>query len=145
MPLDYMAYSYLQEGQDGKAKEIVDFAATVRKTNPELGIQRSVCTGCDSRRALRSSAMTGPRRQLSPFPAVPHWSSFPFMEALIEYAHALGQAHTDHLNEARKAIERMRQTARCNHGCKIRLLQKTPRAANAGRLRLDCEGRRKKG
>jgi tetratricopeptide (TPR) repeat protein len=34
--LDYMAYSYLQEAQDNKAKEIVDFAATVRKTNPEL-------------------------------------------------------------------------------------------------------------
>ena len=34
--LDYMAYSYLQEAQDTKAKEIVDFAATVRKTNPEL-------------------------------------------------------------------------------------------------------------
>ena len=34
--LDYMAYSYLQEAQDNKAKEIVDFVATVRKTNPEL-------------------------------------------------------------------------------------------------------------
>src|SRR5213079_1529743 len=34
--LDYMAYSYLQEAQDAKAKEIVDFVATVRKTNPEL-------------------------------------------------------------------------------------------------------------
>jgi len=34
--LDYMAYSYLQEAQDTKAKEIVDFAATVRKTNPDL-------------------------------------------------------------------------------------------------------------
>src|SRR5438105_9226961 len=29
--LDYLAYSYLQEAQDTKAKEIVDFAATVRK------------------------------------------------------------------------------------------------------------------
>src|SRR5438045_5154129 len=34
--LDYMAYSYLQEAQDAKAKEIVDFVANVRKTNPEL-------------------------------------------------------------------------------------------------------------
>jgi len=34
--LDYTVYSYLQEGQDAKAKEIVDFTATVRKTNPEL-------------------------------------------------------------------------------------------------------------
>src|SRR3954453_322411 len=31
--IDYEAYSYLQEGQDNKAKEIVDFAATVRTTN----------------------------------------------------------------------------------------------------------------
>src|SRR5438093_9862914 len=34
--LDYMTYSYLQEGQDAKAKDIVDFVATVRKTNPAL-------------------------------------------------------------------------------------------------------------
>jgi hypothetical protein len=42
--LDYMAYSYLQEAQDTKAKEIVDFAATVRKTNPELEFQRRLCS-----------------------------------------------------------------------------------------------------
>jgi hypothetical protein len=34
--LDYMAYSYLQEAQDTEAKKIVDIAAKVRKTNPEL-------------------------------------------------------------------------------------------------------------
>ena len=34
--LDYMAYSYLQEAQDAEAKKIVDLAAKVRKTNPEL-------------------------------------------------------------------------------------------------------------
>ena len=35
---DYMAYSYLQEARDTEAKKIVDFAATVRKTNPGTGI-----------------------------------------------------------------------------------------------------------
>src|SRR5438067_11506065 len=34
--LDYAVYSYLQEGEDTKAKEIVDFEATVRKTNREM-------------------------------------------------------------------------------------------------------------
>src|SRR5947209_18436539 len=34
--LDYMAYSYLQEARDAEAKKIVDLAAKVRKTNPEL-------------------------------------------------------------------------------------------------------------
>src|SRR5207244_11336244 len=42
-------------------------------------------------------------------PALPHWSTFPFFEALIEYAHALGRAHTGDLEGARKAMERMRQ------------------------------------
>src|SRR5207237_9022263 len=42
-------------------------------------------------------------------PEVRHWSSFPFMEALIEYGHALGRAHTGDLDGARKAIARMRQ------------------------------------
>src|ERR1700745_4337531 len=34
--LDYMAYSYLQEARDTGARKIVDLAAKVRKTNPEL-------------------------------------------------------------------------------------------------------------
>jgi tetratricopeptide (TPR) repeat protein len=42
-------------------------------------------------------------------PDLPHWSSFPFMEALIEYGHALGRAHTGDLRGARKAIVRMQQ------------------------------------
>jgi tetratricopeptide (TPR) repeat protein len=44
-----------------------------------------------------------------PIPEVPHWSSFPFMEALIEYGHALGRAHAGDLGGARKAMDRMRQ------------------------------------
>src|SRR5207244_6661340 len=42
-------------------------------------------------------------------PDLPHWSSFPFMEALIEYGHALGRAHSGDLDGARKAIARMQQ------------------------------------
>ena len=45
--LDYMAYSYLQEAQDTEAKEIVDFAATVRKTNPELEFSGAYALGRD--------------------------------------------------------------------------------------------------
>ena len=44
-----------------------------------------------------------------PIPDLPHWWSFPFMEALIEYAHALGRARNGDLDGARQAIERMRE------------------------------------
>jgi len=106
--LDYMAYSYLQEGQDAKAKEIVDFAATVRKTNPELEFSAAYALAAiPSRYALERNAWSD--AAALQIPALPHWSSFPFMEALVEYAHALGRAHTGDLEGARKAMDRMRQ------------------------------------
>jgi tetratricopeptide (TPR) repeat protein len=106
--LDYMAYSYLQEGQDAKAKEIVDFADTVRKTNPELEFSAAYALAAiPSRYTLERNAWA--EAAALRVPALPHWSSFPFMEALIEYAHALGRAHTGDLAGARKAVDRMRQ------------------------------------
>jgi tetratricopeptide (TPR) repeat protein len=106
--LDYMAYSYLQEGQDAKTKEIVDFAASVRKTNPELEFSAAYALAAiPARYALERNAWSeaGALR----VPALPHWRSFPFMEALIEYSHALGRAHTGDLQGARQAIARMAQ------------------------------------
>jgi tetratricopeptide (TPR) repeat protein len=106
--LDYLAYSYLQEGQDNKAKEIVDFVATVHKTNPELEFSAAYALAAiPSRYALERNAWS--EAAMLPVPELPHWSSFPSFEALIEYSHALGRAHTGDLEGARKAIDRMRQ------------------------------------
>src|SRR5437762_4404973 len=106
--LDYMAYSYLQEAKDAKAKEIVDFAATVRKTNPQLEFSAAYALAAiPARYALERNAWADAAALR--VPEVPHWSSFPFMEALIEYAHALGRAHNGDLDGARKAMDRMRQ------------------------------------
>jgi tetratricopeptide (TPR) repeat protein len=106
--IDYEAYSYLQEGRDEKAKEIVDFAATVRKTNPEMEFTAAYALAAiPARYALERNDWAG--AAVLTIPNVPHWSSFPFMEALIEYAHALGRAHTGDLDGAEKAIKRMRQ------------------------------------
>src|SRR5438093_3855193 len=106
--LDYMTYSYLQEGQDNKAKEIVDFVATVRKTNPELEFSAAYALAAiPSRYALERNAWS--EAATLTVPELPHWSSFPSFEALIEYSHALGRAHTGDVEGARKAIDRMRQ------------------------------------
>jgi tetratricopeptide (TPR) repeat protein len=106
--LDYMAYSYLQEAQDAKAKEIVDFAATIRKTNPELEFSAAYALAAiPTRYALERNDWTSAAALT--IPNLPHWSAFPFMEALIEYGHALGRAHTGDLEGARKAIARMQQ------------------------------------
>jgi tetratricopeptide (TPR) repeat protein len=106
--LDYMAYSYLQEAQDAEAKKIVDIAAKVKKTNPELEFSAAYALAAIPTRYAFERNDWAAAANLS-IPNLPHWSSFPFMEALIEYGHALGRAHTGDLEGARKAIARMHQ------------------------------------
>ncbi len=106
--LDYMAYSYLQEAQDSEAKKIVDLAARVRKTNPELEFSAAYALAAIPTRYAFERNDWAAAAKLT-VPGLPHWSSFPFMEALIEYGHALGRAHTGDLDGARKAIGRMRE------------------------------------
>jgi tetratricopeptide (TPR) repeat protein len=106
--LDYLAYSYLQEAQDAEAKKIVDLAAKVRKTNPELEFSAAYALAAiPTRYAFERNDWAAAAN--SSIPNVPHWSSFPFMEALIEYGHALGRAPTGDLDGAREAIARMQQ------------------------------------
>jgi tetratricopeptide (TPR) repeat protein len=104
--LDYMAYSYLQNAQDAEAKKIVDLAAKVRKTNPELEFSAAYALAAIPTRYAFERNDWAAAATLT-VPKLPHWSSFPFMEALIEYGHALGRAHTGDLEGARKAIARM--------------------------------------
>src|SRR6266536_24644 len=106
--LDYLAYSYLQEAQDTEAKKIVDLAASVRKTNPELEFSAAYALAAIPTRYAFERNDWAAAAALT-VPNLPHWSSFPFMEALIEYGHALGRAHIGDLDGARKAIARMRQ------------------------------------
>ena len=106
--LDYMAYSYLQEARDIEAKKIVDLAAKVRKTNPELEFSAAYALAAiPTRYAFERNDWASAATLI--VPSLPHWSSFPLMEALIEYGHALGRAHTGDLDGARKAIARMQQ------------------------------------
>src|SRR5438552_3837713 len=106
--LDYMAYSYLQDARDTEARKIVDVAAKVRKTNPELEfIAAYALAAIPTRYAFERNDWAA--AATLPIPDLPHWSTFPFLEALIEYGHALGYAHTGDLDGARKAISRMQQ------------------------------------
>src|SRR5205814_8648464 len=106
--LEYMAEAYLQEAQDSRANGIVDLAATVRKTNPELEFSAAYALAAIPTRYAFERNDWAAAAALR-IPNVPHWFSFPFMEALIEYGHALGRAHIGDLDGARKAIARMQQ------------------------------------
>jgi predicted Zn-dependent protease len=82
--------------------------AKVRKTNPELEFSAAYALAAIPTRYAFERNDWAAAAALT-VPNLPHWSSFPFMEALIEYGHALGRAHTGDLDGARKAIARMQE------------------------------------
>jgi tetratricopeptide (TPR) repeat protein len=106
--LDYMAYSYLQGARDAEAKRIVDVAAGVRKTNPDVEFIAAYALAAIPTRYVFERNDWAAAAALT-IPNVSHWSSFPFLKALIEYGHALGRAHIRDLDGARKAIARMQE------------------------------------
>jgi tetratricopeptide (TPR) repeat protein len=104
--LDYMMYSYLQQSRDVAAKKVLDAAASVRTTYPEFEfIGAYALAAMPARYALERNAWA--EAATLPIPARPQWARFPFIEALFEYAHALGRARSGDVAGARKAIERM--------------------------------------
>ncbi len=139
--LDYMAYSYLQEARDSEAKAIVDLAAKVKKTNPELEFSAAYALAAIPTRYAFERNDWAAAATLA-VPNLPHWSQFPFMEALIEYGHALGRAHTGDLEGARKAIARMGTLREATKDPKIQLLQEPSRPADASRFGLGSRERR---
>ena len=86
----------------------MDAAARVQKTNPELEFSAAYALAAIPTRYAFERNDWAAAAALT-VPKLPHWSSFPFMEALIEYGHALGRAQTGDLVGARKAIVRMQE------------------------------------
>jgi len=106
--LDYLVYAYLQEAQDNKAKAIVAFASNVRNTHPDLEFTSAYALAAIPARCALDRKAWAEASTLA-IPALPHWAKFPFLEALFEYAHALGRARSGDADGARIAIDRMQK------------------------------------
>jgi hypothetical protein len=104
--LDYLLYSYLQEGRDAEARAVLYRIAGVRETFPAMEfVGAYALAAMPARYALEREAWTEAASM-----QIPHreqWERYPFVEALFEYAHALGRIHTGDIEGARMAIERM--------------------------------------
>ncbi len=104
--LDYLAYGYLQTARNEEAREVVERVAKMDKTHPEVDLASTYAMGAiPARFALErqaweeAAALSIPPRAL--------WGHFPFAEAHLEFAHALGRARTGDLPGAQRAIDRL--------------------------------------
>ena len=91
--MDYLEYAYLQTGQDGDAKQVVEELQSFgRAKGPNLPMAYAIAAiparyAVERRNWSEAAALTPPPM---PFP----WERFPWAEAMISFTRALGAAHT---------------------------------------------------
>jgi tetratricopeptide (TPR) repeat protein len=104
--VDYLVYAYLQQGKIDKARPLVDMTLNVTKVdNPTAFAGAYAISAVPARFALerrdwkQAAALT--------VPASVAWDKFPYAEANIHFARAIGAARSGQLDVARDAVARL--------------------------------------
>lgn len=106
--MDYLAYSYLQLGQDAKARHVLDELNAIRRVDPPNFKVAYAFSAIPARFALErrrwdeAAALTLPPNAS----AVP-WKNFRWAETHILFARAIGAARGGKLDQARQDLARL--------------------------------------
>jgi hypothetical protein len=104
--MDYLEYAYLQTAQDGPAKTVVDELVSFRKgDNPNLTMAYAVAA-IPVRFALERRDWQAAASLSAPEIGFP-LDRFPWAEAMISYARALGEARTGNIAGAQTEIAKL--------------------------------------
>ena len=103
---DYLEYSYLQEARDKDARAVVDETLAIADSEPKDLTGAFAFSAIPARYALergRFDEAAGLEIHPRSFP----WKNFPFAEAVIVFARAVGHARLGHTEEARRELARL--------------------------------------
>lgn len=103
---DYLEYAYLQSGQDAKARELAEQVAKVGSFDLTQFNAGYALAAVPSRHALERKAWTE-AAQVELRPATFPWARYPYAEAIVHFARAVGGARSGDLARAREAIARL--------------------------------------
>jgi len=108
---DYQTYAYLQTAQDRAAKQVLDSLPSVAaRFDPEaIGGAAPGSAGVFALAAIPARYALERRDWTAAAALEPHPSRFPYAEAMIYFARALGAAHAKDLSAARSAIDSLQQ------------------------------------
>jgi Tfp pilus assembly protein PilF len=109
--MDYLAYGYLQTGQDGHAERVLADLNAIRRADPPIFTVAFAATAIPARLALErrqweraASLELQPHvRQLAPL------ANFRWGEAHIHFARAIGAARTGRIAAAREEVAKLRE------------------------------------
>ncbi|HEU0185583.1 MAG TPA: hypothetical protein VIC84_12170 [Blastocatellia bacterium] len=104
--MDYLAYAYLQSGQDKQARAVVDELNRIQRAEPENFKVAYAFSAIPARYALERRQWSE-AASLTLSPAGFPWRRFPWAEAHIHFARAIGAARSGDLASARQEVERL--------------------------------------
>jgi tetratricopeptide (TPR) repeat protein len=109
--MDYLAYGYLQTGQDGNAERVLADLNAIRRADPPIFTVAFAATAIPARLALErrqweraaTLELQAHVRQLAPL------ANFRWGEAHIHFARAIGAARTGRIAAAREEVAKLRE------------------------------------
>jgi len=104
--LDYLEYAYLQEARDGDAKRVLDEVAAAQKFDLPNFAAAYALAAVPARYTLERRDWSA-AAALTVRPADFPWDKFPYAEALIHFARAVGGARGGNLAPARDGLARL--------------------------------------
>lgn len=104
--MDYLEYAYLQTGQDEKAREVVEEAARVTRLDVPAFSAGYALAAIPARNALERRAWKA-AAALTVRPASYPWGKYPYAEAIVHFARAVGGARAGDLETARPALAKL--------------------------------------
>jgi tetratricopeptide (TPR) repeat protein len=103
---DYLAYAYLQGGQDAKAKAVLDEVNAAESFDQQQFAAAYALTAVPARYALERRQWSE-AKALTVRPAGFPWSKFSYAEALIWFARGVGGARSGDTAAAREAVDKL--------------------------------------
>jgi tetratricopeptide (TPR) repeat protein len=108
--MDYLAYAYLQTGEDGKAEQILDQLNSIRRADPPIFTVAYAATAIPARLALErrrwkeaaSLELQDNVRTLAPL------NDFKWGEAHVRFARAVGAARSGKVDAARVEVAKLK-------------------------------------
>ncbi len=105
--LDYLAYAYLQRGEDEKAKQVMDTISEIRGPVQVHVASAYTFAAVPARLALERQEWADAASLKPRLPADYPWDRFPAMEAITYFARALGAARIGNVQAAGKDVDNL--------------------------------------
>jgi tetratricopeptide (TPR) repeat protein len=115
--MDYLEYAYLQTGRDAPAREIRDRVAAVTSFDVPQFAAAYALAAVPARYALERRAWKEAAALALGPPSFP-WDRFPYAEAIVHFARAVGAARSGDLETARAAAAKLAAIQRALQGQK---------------------------